>query len=134
MAGISIVSHLVNDIRDVLRGRTPAHSHLRNRLKIALSVTLIVDLVAATLLYYLEHKAKGSDISTWWDSFYFITAQLTTLSSSLGNPVTFPGEVLCLLIDIYAITIVAALAGIFGGFFAHRTLDMTQKANSGSGY
>lgn len=71
MAGISIVSHLVNDIRDVLRGRTPAHSHLRNRLKIALSVTLIVDLVAATLLYYLEHKAKGSDISTWWGFVLF---------------------------------------------------------------
>ena len=35
---------------------------------------------------------------------------------------------------VVVVTIVAALAGIFGGFFAHRTLDMTQKANSGSGY
>lgn len=127
MSAISEVSHLVSDIRDVLRGRTEAHTHLRNRLVTALTITLLVDLGAATLLYHLEANAKGSDISTWWDSFYFITAQLTTLSSSMGNPVTFGGEVLCLVIDIYAITVVAAMAGIFGGFFAHRTIDLKQQ-------
>ncbi|MCA0211470.1 MAG: hypothetical protein LCH74_20640 [Proteobacteria bacterium] len=129
MSAITSIVRVYSDIRDVLRASSMPHSHLRDRLAAALSLTLIVDLLASVVLYRLERNAPGTDIHTWWDSFYYVSAQLTTISSSMANPVTFAGEALCLVIDLYAITVVASVAGMFGGFFAHRTMDIRTQAD-----
>lgn len=130
MSAITTVVRIYSDIRDVVRASSMPHSHLRDRLTAALLLTVIVDLIASGLLFHLEGKAQGSDIHKWWDAFYYVSAQLTTLSSSMANPVTFGGEVLCLAIDLYAITVVASVAGMFGGFFAHRTMDLRAQKES----
>lgn len=129
MTAITSIVRIYSDIRNVLRASSMPHSHLRDRLAAALTLTLIVDLLASIALFRLERNAPGTDIHSWWDAFYYVSAQLTTISSSMANPVTFAGEALCLVIDLYAITVVASVAGMFGGFFAHRTMDIRAQAD-----
>ena len=133
MSAITSVVRIFSDVRNVVRASSMPHSHLRDRLTAALMLTAIFDLIASALLYRLEGGTQGSDIHEWWDAFYYVTAQLTTISSSMANPVTFAGEVLCLVIDLYAITVVASVAGMFGGFFAHRTMDIRAQAQGTRG-
>ncbi len=117
---------IVDDIRAVVRASSMPHSHLRDRLGAALALTLVVDIVAGSLLFLLERDHPQTDIHTLWDALFFTTSQLTTLSSAMANPVTVSGRVLCLLIDIYAITVVATVAGMFGAFFSHRSADIAR--------
>ncbi|MGE0846587.1 MAG: hypothetical protein AB7L41_09965 [Flavobacteriaceae bacterium] len=128
MSIVDSIARTISDFRDLLYARTIPHSHLRNRLTKALIITLLVDLIASLLFYRLERGADGSDIHNYWDAFYFVSSQLTTLSSSMANPVTRPGEVLCLTINLYAITVVASVAGMFSGFFARRSADLGDEA------
>ncbi|WP_432344442.1 hypothetical protein WMC41_15160 [Shinella yambaruensis] len=117
---------IVDDIRALVRASSIPHSHLRDRLSAALALTFLVDIVASGLLFLLEKNHSQTDIHTFWDALFFTTSQLTTLSSAMANPVTVPGKVLCLLIDIYAITVVATVAGMFGAFFSHRSADIAR--------
>ncbi|MDX6721317.1 MAG: voltage-gated potassium channel, partial [Solirubrobacteraceae bacterium] len=54
------------------------------------------------------------------DAAFWTTTQLLTVSSSLKNPISTGGRILDVLMEIYAITVVAALAGAFGGFLHKR--------------
>lgn len=121
---------LLTDIADVLRAASPTHLHLRNRLSKALLVTLLVDGLASALMYALEKDAPSSQLHSLWDAFYWTTSQLATISSSLPNPVTGAGQFVCLLINIYAITVVSTLAGMFSAFFYSRS----KERESGVGY
>ena len=117
---------ILDDIRALVRASSMPHSHLRDRLGAALTLTFVVDIVASGLLLLLERSHPQTDIHTFWDALFFTTSQLTTLSSAMANPVTMGGKVLCLLIDIYAITVVATVAGMFGAFFSHRSIDIAR--------
>lgn len=117
---------ILDDIRAVIRATSMPHSHLRDRLGAALALTAVVAIVASGLLLLLEKNHPQTDIHTFWDALFFTTSQLTTLSSAMANPVTVGGKVLCLLIDIYAITVVATVAGMFGAFFSHRSADIAR--------
>lgn len=111
---------VIRDIWDVIRAATPTHSHLRGRLVSAMVVTLIVDLAGSAAIFALERHAPSGAIATFWDALYWTTSQLTTISSTLPNPVTAWGEVVSIGIDIYAITVVSTLAGMFSAFFYRR--------------
>lgn len=119
----SIIASLLADIREVAQGDNAPHADLRARLAGAIVITVLVDLLATLLIYAVEKGQKGGDIETLWDAFYFTTAQLVTMSASFANPVTVAGQILCLIIDIYAITIVSTIAGMFGAFFYHRSMQ-----------
>jgi hypothetical protein len=83
--------------------------------------------VICTLLVFLvEHKAHGTEIRNLWDSFIFTTSQLLT-GSSVANPSTDLGKVLELVFDLWAITVVASLAGSFGAFFHARSKEMNDE-------
>jgi len=110
----------LSDIRNVIRAATPTHAHLRDRLVAVAVISLGVDLVASILIYLFEHHAKGTDIHGWGDALFFTTAQLLTVSSSMVNPLTAGGRVLDLILELYAITVVATLAGSFAAFFQRR--------------
>lgn len=120
------LSRILDDIRAVFRASSMPHSHLRDRLGAALALTFVVDIAASGLLLLLEKNHPQTDIHTFWDALFFTTSQLTTLSSAMANPVTVGGKVLRLLIDIYAITVVATVAGMFGAFFSHRSADIAR--------
>jgi len=93
------------------------HRRLIARILLALAVTAIVDVVGAILIWAFERHAKGSDIHGLGDAFFFSTVQLLTVSSQLKNPVTAAGKVLDVVLEIWALFVVTAVAGSFAAFF-----------------
>ena len=93
------------------------HRRLIARILLALAVTAIVDVVGAVLIWAFERHAKGSDIHGLGDAFFFTTVQLLTVSSQLKNPVTAAGKVLDVVLEIWALFVVTAVAGSFAAFF-----------------
>ncbi|MCB1377293.1 MAG: hypothetical protein KDK89_02815 [Alphaproteobacteria bacterium] len=85
------------------------------------ALTFCVSIVMTLAMLAAERHHPDSDIHSLWDAFYFTVSQMTTLSSTMENPVTRVGQVVVLFMDIYAITVVSTLAGMFGAFFYHRT-------------
>jgi hypothetical protein len=102
------------------RGRTDEHSKLRDRLATALAATLVVDAIGTLLMYLLEHDNADSQITTIWQAFFWVTTQLLTVSSQLRNPVTTGGQVVDILLELWAISVVAAVAGAFAAFLQKR--------------
>jgi hypothetical protein len=108
------------DIWDVIRAASPSHQSLRSRLLKAFVLTVIVDLASAVSVYYAERNASRSGVHDFGEALFWTTAQMTTISSSLANPVTGVGRAISVLLDLYAITVVTTLAGRFSAFFCRR--------------
>ncbi|WP_461145647.1 hypothetical protein [Salinifilum aidingensis] len=111
---------LAKDVWDVVRAVSPTHLHLRNRLGKALLATLIVDIAGSGAMLLAEGDAPSTALHSFGDALYWTTSQLTTLSSTMPNPITGSGQVICVIINVYAITVVSTLAGMFGAFFHRR--------------
>lgn len=117
-----------SSIQEVLHGPSIPHVDLRNRLFTTFSFTVMVSGVATFALFLAERGHQESDIANLWDAFYFTVSQLSTLGSDMNNPVTTTGQIIVLLINVFAITVVSTLAGIFGAYFYHRT-DQRHRAH-----
>ena len=118
---MSIIAHIVQGLRDLLSAASLPHADLRRRLSSMVALTFCVSIVMTLAMLAAERHHPDSDIHSLWDAFYFTVSQMTTLSSTMENPVTRVGQVVVLFMDIYAITVVSTLAGMFGAFFYHRT-------------
>lgn len=116
----------------VIAGSSETHVHLRNRLLAILWVTVALDLVSTIIVYLTERHAAGSQITSLFEAFLFTTGQLLT-ASSVTAPTTEAGKVLELVFDLYALTVVAALAGSFGAFFHKRSEEMREHEARTSG-
>jgi hypothetical protein len=114
------------EMHDVVRGRTLTHLHLRQRLMAVAMITLLVDVVAMTVILFLERHATGTKIHTLGDSAFWTSTQLLTVSSQLPNPISTGGRIVDVFLQAYAISVVAALAGSFGAFFHHRSMERKQ--------
>ena len=93
------------------------HQRLVARLTIALGLTLVVDVVGAVLVWRLERHANGTEIHGFGDALFFSTVQLLTISSQLKNPLTAAGRIVDVALEVWAIAVVAAMAGSFSAFF-----------------
>ena len=93
------------------------HRRLVARLLVALSVTLVVDLAGAVLVWLTERHAHGTDIHGFGDALFFSTVQLLTISSQLRNPLTAAGRVVDVGLQVWAIVVVASIGGSFAAFF-----------------
>jgi hypothetical protein len=113
----------LQEIHDVLRAATPTHLHLRSRLAFVLGATILVDAVASVLILLFERHAQGTEITNLGDALFWTSTQLLTVSSQLPNPISTPARVLDVLIQAYAISVVAVLAGSFGAFFHRRGME-----------
>lgn len=111
------------EFRDVLLGSTPTHRHFRERLVVLGTVSIAVDLVCAVLGFLFERHEAQTEIHTFGSALFWTSTQLLTVSSNLQNPISAPGRVLDVLMEIYAITVVAALAGSFASFLHRRSLE-----------
>jgi hypothetical protein len=79
---------------------------------IALCVfTLVVDLVVSFAFYRLERGAIDTDIRTFGDALFWTSSQITTISSSLRNPLTTGGRILAVVTDFISIATVSLLFG-----------------------
>ena len=112
------------EIGAVVRGDTRTHELLRSRLVFLLLATLILDAIASVLIFFFERHASGTEITNLGDSVFWTSTQLLTVSSQLRNPISTPARVLDVLLQAYAISVVALLAGSFGAFFHRRGAEL----------
>ena len=110
----------------VARASSRTHYHLRRRIAIIFGATAVFAVLCTLIVYVTEHGAKGTEIHTLFDSFLFTTSQLLT-GSSVANPTTDLGKVLELVFDLWAIFVVASLAGSFGAFFHARSKELNEE-------
>ncbi|HET7509239.1 MAG TPA: hypothetical protein VFJ65_03220 [Solirubrobacterales bacterium] len=118
--------HVKNANREmiaVVQGQTRTHTHLRRRLLTIFLATAFIAVICTLIVYFTERGAKGTEIHNLFDAFLFSTSQLLT-ASSVAAPKTNFGKVLELFFDIWAITVVATVAGSFGAFFHARSKEM----------
>jgi hypothetical protein len=113
----------MHEVRAVARAATPTHLHLRERLVAIGLATVGVDAVASVLEYLFERHAPRTGITSIGDAAFWTTTQLLTVSSQLPNPISTGGRILDVFLQIWAISVVAALAGSFGAFFHRRGLE-----------
>jgi hypothetical protein len=124
------VRRLGREVRKVARAETVAHLHLRERLVAILSATLVIDVIAAVAIYFLERNRTVSGIHTFGDALFWTSAQLFTVSSQMPNPVTTGGKIIDLFLEFWAITAVTAAAGSFGAFFHRRSMERDPPAQT----
>jgi hypothetical protein len=94
------------------------HRRLFAHLAILVGATLVVDVIGTTLVYFLERDAKGTEVHTVFEAFFFTTVQVLTVSSQLKNPVTTAGRVVDLLLELWAVLVVAGSAGAIASFLS----------------
>lgn len=101
------------------------HRRLFARLLLVLLLTVVLDVVGTVAVYFLERHVKGGDIHNLFDAFFFTTVQLLTVSSQIKNPLTTGGRVVDILLEIWAVIVVAGSAGAIATFF--QSADASQK-------
>ncbi len=129
-----VLSEAAAEVRDVLRAGTPTHGRLRDRLVAIAVATIGFDVVCAVLAFVFEHQQTQTQIKSLGSALFWTTTQLLTVSSSVENPISFPGRVLDVVMEIYAITVIASLAGALGAFLVKRgeELDASAKPSARS--
>jgi voltage-gated potassium channel len=93
------------------------HRRLLARVLIAVGLSVVVDLSCAALMDSFESGLKGSQIHGFGDAVFFATVQILTVSSSLKNPITSSGQVVDVVLELWAVFVVTAVAGSFASFF-----------------
>jgi len=107
----------------VARAESHTHEVLRSRLTFLLLATVTLDVVATLLMFLLEHDDRRSGFTTLGGALFWTSAQLTTVSSQLPNPVTGLGKVVDIGLEVWSISVVAALAASLATFFTARHHD-----------
>jgi hypothetical protein len=114
------MARMATEVAMVLRGESRAHRFLRARLTFLAGATLLLDALATGAMYMLEHDARGTGFHTLGGALFWVSAQLTTVSSQLPNPVTPAGRVIDIVLELWAITVAATLAASLAAFFRAR--------------
>ena len=93
------------------------HRRLVSRLALVLILTVVVDAVGTGLVYVFERHVKQTDIHGLCDAFFFTTVQLLTVSSQIKNPLSVPGRIIDICLEIWAVLVVAGSARAIASFF-----------------
>jgi hypothetical protein len=97
-----------------------AQRRFRSRIAVLAGASIVLDLVAAGLAKWFEDDAPHR-FSTYLDALFWTTTQLLTVSSQLPNPEGTPTKVLDVILEAWAIIVVASLAVTFSDLLHHRT-------------
>jgi hypothetical protein len=103
-----------------------AQRRFRSRVTNLALASVAVDLVAAGLAKAFEHGARHS-FGTYLDALFWTTTQLLTVSSQLPNPERAATKVLDVVLEAWAIVVVASLAATFSDLLHHRTRRRAMK-------
>jgi hypothetical protein len=122
------MGHMATEVRMVLRGESRTHRFLRARLMFLVMGTVALDAVATVAMYVLEHDRRDSGFHDLGGALFWVSAQLTTGSSQLPNPVTTGGRVLDIVLEVWAITVAATLAASLAAFFRARHVEHMETA------
>jgi hypothetical protein len=99
------------------------HRRLLARLMLVLVATAVVDAIGTVAIYFLERNAHGTEIHSLGEALFFTTVQLLTVSSQIRNPLTPWGRGVDILLEVWAVIVVAGSAGAVAAFF-----QMTDRA------
>jgi hypothetical protein len=94
------------------------HRRLLARILLAGGASLVLFVIGTLLVWMTESGQKGSSIHGVGDAAFFTAVQLLTVSSSMPNPVTTPGKVIDVVLELWAIFVITAVAGSFATFFS----------------
>jgi hypothetical protein len=108
-----LLRDLGKEIGRIVAGDTEHHETLRRRLATALFATLVFDAMCTLLMHWFE-------ISSWFKSFFWVTTQLLTVSSQMQNPLTTGGRIVDIGLELWALTVVTAVAGSFAAFLVKK--------------
>jgi methylglyoxal synthase len=108
---------MVRDEIDRLFSWKEHHRRLVTRVVLALGLTLVVDAAGSVLVWRFESGVRGGDIHDFGDAVFFTTVQVLTVSSQIRNPLTAAGRVVDVLLEVWGIFVVTAIAGSFAAFF-----------------
>lgn len=123
-----VLGSAARELADVVRASTTTHRRLRDRLVAVIVATVGVDAVCAIAAFLLERHAQQSEVRTLGSAAFWTTTQLLTVSSQLKNPVSTGGRVLDVFMELYAITVIAALAGSLGAFLQKRGEEIDEQS------
>jgi hypothetical protein len=93
------------------------HRRLFARLTLVVTATLVIDVCGSLAIYFLERHAQSSDVRSLGQAFFFTTVQLLTVSSQIKNPITPAGRAVDVLLELWAVLVVAGSAGAIAAFF-----------------
>ena len=122
-----VLAHAAREAYEVLRGGTATHRRLRDHLTAVLIATAGIDLLCALAAFLFERHAHETELGTFGDALFWTTTQLLTVSSQIKNPISTGGRVLDILMEIWAITVIATLAGALGSFLQKRGEELDRK-------
>ncbi len=108
---------MVQDEFKALMTWNERHERLVGRLLLVLALTAVVDLLGSIAVYAFEHGANGGEIGSFGDALFFTTVQLLTVSSQIKNPLTVGGRIVDVLLELWAVIVVAGSAGAIASFF-----------------
>jgi hypothetical protein len=115
---------------DVARAATDTHRRLRDRFTAIALATLGVDLICALIAFVTERNVKETEIKTFGSALFWTTTQLLTVSSNIKNPISTGGRLLDVFMEIWAITVIATLAGAMGSFLQKRGEEADKKSHA----
>jgi hypothetical protein len=87
-------------------------------------------LACAVLAFLFEHHQKQTQIESLGSAFFWTITRMLTVSSNIQNPISFPARVLDIVMEIYAITVIGALAGALGAFLIKRGEELEAAAEA----
>ncbi len=125
------LSVAIREIRDVLRAATPTHRRLRDAVTAVIVATVGIDLLCAIAAFLLERHAYHTEIRTLGSAAFWTTTQLLTVSSQIVNPISAGARLLDVFMEIYAISVIATLAGALGSFLQKRGQEIDDHKRSG---
>lgn len=103
-------SHAMHTLGRVLRDR-------RSELGVAISAVFMVALVAASLMYFVEHDAQPNVFSSIPASLWWAVVTLTTVGYGDVYPITPGGKLLAGVISLLSVGMFALPAGILASGF-----------------
>jgi hypothetical protein len=122
-----VLASAAREVYRVARASTPTHRRLRDHLTAIAFATLGVDLVCGIAAFFLERSTPETEIKTLGSAFFWTSTQLLTVSSQIKNPISAGGRVLDIFLEIWAITMIATLAGAMGSFLQKRGEEIDRK-------
>ena len=103
-----------------------ARRRFRSRIAALAGASVALDIAAAGLAKVFENGAAHA-FATYFDALFWTTTQLLTVSSQLPNPERTATKVLDVVLEAWAIIVVASLAATFADLLHHRTRHRAMK-------
>jgi hypothetical protein len=103
-----------------------AQVRFRSRIATLALASVALDLVAAGIALASEDGARHA-FAGYFDALFWTTTQLLTVSSQLPNPERTATKVLDVVLEAWAIVVVASLAATFSDLLHHRTRHRAMK-------